>query len=460
MPTFQVEMRWRCSTCEHENLGRHKECLNCGKPKGREEFYDAPGTGDSEVSIRDAVTDPELIKQAKAGADWECAFCKSHQRRDSGECVECGAPNQAEARKAREKWDWEASKKVGKPQRKQPEWLMAAVEAMVNPKRTVVRNKTFTSADDILDAVAEAERDKDIDDRVSAVEGKGYRGRAVEVQSDPGSTPPVEVEPDSRATWRPPFWTKTKKAATIGVLAATLIGVLCYFLFRTRIVDAEVTTVAWTHTVKVDRYQVVRQSGFDRPGDAFDVQSEGMRHHHYKQVRDGTKQVPYNERYACGTTPRVCRTTPVRCSTNNNGFKTCSGGNQVCSGGDTKYCNRTKYRTEPKYKDVSVKREHYRWKVWRWKHNRNVVSKGTTEAPEWPSEAAIALGVALGPEAKKERESGRQAVYEVTFTDTEGETYGYTPTGLDEFMELRPGVKHRIKVGTARSTEIVRPEDE
>lgn len=80
-------MRWRCSACEHENLGRHKQCQHCGKPKDREVFYDAPG----EVSRADAITDAALLEQATAGADWECAYCGSHQRKDSGACVQCGA---------------------------------------------------------------------------------------------------------------------------------------------------------------------------------------------------------------------------------------------------------------------------------------------------------------------------------------------------------------------------------
>lgn len=89
MPVFHVEMRWRCSGCQHENLGRYKQCQQCGKAKQGEPFYDAPG---NEAPTRaDAITDAALIQQATAGADWRCNFCGSHQRRDSGECAQCGA---------------------------------------------------------------------------------------------------------------------------------------------------------------------------------------------------------------------------------------------------------------------------------------------------------------------------------------------------------------------------------
>lgn len=443
MPVFHVEMRWRCSTCQSENLGRHKTCLNCGKPKGRESFYDAPGTENSTPD--DAITDPELIKQATAGSDWECAFCRSHQRRDSGECVECGAPNQAEARKAREKWDWEASKGAKQPI---PRWISDTVrEAM------------------------EAKRDAEIDERVEAVEGRGYRGQGEKIpkikleeeeveealrppsmRSDSPTPPPVEID----EIIRPPFWSKRRKWISIGVLAASLVGVLCYFLFRTRIVDATVTAVNWTHIVAVERYQITTGQGFDedQPGDAFDVTPVGMRHHHYKQVQDGTKQVPYTEQYQCGTTPRNCYTTPVRCTDNGNGFKSCSGGDRVCSGGDPKYCTRTKYRTEPKYKDVSVEEMYYHWKVWRWQHNRNIVAQGTDDEPYWPTEEEIALNKNVG-EGEKER-TKRLTEYVVTFTDIDGEKHTYKPEQLNEFRNLPIGTNKRLRVGIARGTEIVK----
>lgn len=86
MPEYQIEMLWRCSTCREENGGRHKECQGCGKPLEGEEFY-MPG----DTSPEAAVTDPELVRQAKAGPDWECAYCRSSQRRDDGTCAQCGA---------------------------------------------------------------------------------------------------------------------------------------------------------------------------------------------------------------------------------------------------------------------------------------------------------------------------------------------------------------------------------
>lgn len=96
MPVFHVEMRWRCSACSQENLGRFKDCQNCRKPKDGEPFYDAPENADP--SYAQAVQSAELIAQATAGADWSCKFCGSHQRRDHHTCGNCGADQRGAAR--------------------------------------------------------------------------------------------------------------------------------------------------------------------------------------------------------------------------------------------------------------------------------------------------------------------------------------------------------------------------
>jgi hypothetical protein len=99
MPVFHVEMRWRCSACQQENLGRFKDCQMCRKPKDGEPFYDAPEA--ASPTLAQAVQDEGLIRQATAGADWSCKFCGSHQRRDSGLCGNCGADQDGAARPAK-----------------------------------------------------------------------------------------------------------------------------------------------------------------------------------------------------------------------------------------------------------------------------------------------------------------------------------------------------------------------
>ena len=90
-------MRWRCSACHTENLGRYKSCQNCTKPKDRERFYDPAQASSAEPS--QAVTDAALIEKATAGRDWQCRYCGTHQPARIHECRNCGAPA-AEAEQA------------------------------------------------------------------------------------------------------------------------------------------------------------------------------------------------------------------------------------------------------------------------------------------------------------------------------------------------------------------------
>lgn len=89
----KIELTWRCSSCEHRNLGRHAICLRCGDPKDASERYELP-PADARAAT---VTDPALLRLASAGANWRCAYCGSDQRRLDRACARCGAPSDAGA---------------------------------------------------------------------------------------------------------------------------------------------------------------------------------------------------------------------------------------------------------------------------------------------------------------------------------------------------------------------------
>lgn len=419
MPVFQVEMLWRCSACENENRGRFKTCQTCGKAKDGEPFYDAPGT--EAPTIAAAVTEPALLQQAMAGPDWECIYCDSHQRRDSGECATCGA-KQGYSKGHKTSWDDGATGPSGQGlnEREEIEAELAAAAPgapATTPKRRSARVPASTTAT------------LDID------ESTGLRS-AIRVSH--------------------------KRFAAIAVCAA-LLGTLIYFLCRTTIVDAAVTAVSWEHTVQVERYQVVRGEGFNesQPADAFDVQSIDRRRHHDDKILDGYDRVPYQERYQCGedcaTTPRSCSRAPVRCTDNRNGFKSCSGGDQICTGGHrqctAKYCTQTKYREEPRYRYEPVYELYYQWKVWRWLPNRTIVERGANNEPFWPPADKLRLNAGCA-DGEQERES-RSSSYEVIFQGPDRDTHRYAPKGLEEFRVLTPGTKRKMKVRIIGGNELV-----
>lgn len=365
MPVFHVEMRWRCAACQTENLGRHKTCQNCSKPKDRERFYDAPET--ESAATHQAVVDADLVARATAGADWQCRYCGTHQPRRNAECANCGAP---------------------------------ATEAEERAK---------------------------------------YDGGG----ESPRTAAAVVTEARRASKRRVPNW-----AVRLGAVLLVITAAL-FFLFRTRVVEAEVVERSWEHAVVVERYQIVPGQGFAerRPKEAFDVVRVGERHHHDQRVQDGTQRESYTERVACG---EDCSTTSVRCTENDNGFKTCSGGDRVCR---TRYCSETRYRDVPKYKNVPVFQPWYTWRAWEWKVHRTVLEKGSEETPRWPADERVALDVGCGP-GERER-AQRKPTYEIVFTDAERERYLYRPLSLEDFSGLTRGAKRQLQVGRTRNITIV-----
>ena len=76
--------RWDCYVCGHVgNLGPKTHCVNCGASRPKDvQFY---LTDDAEI-----LKDKEKIKQAKAGADWICSYCSSHNKITDTICQTCG----------------------------------------------------------------------------------------------------------------------------------------------------------------------------------------------------------------------------------------------------------------------------------------------------------------------------------------------------------------------------------
>ncbi|MEZ4232319.1 MAG: hypothetical protein R3B89_24285 [Polyangiaceae bacterium] len=227
---------------------------------------------------------------------------------------------------------------------------------------------------------------------------------------------------------------------------------------------ATVVSAEWTHSVDVERWQIVDREGFAdaKPKDALDVRALGERQHHVDKVPDGfdtetyTVEEPngfrtetYTDREQCGqdctTLPQTCRQV---CTPQGNGFAKCS---QKCSGGgrscSPKYCTVTKTRQVPqthmvtktrqvpKFKDVPVMKAYYKWRQWDWKLVRTIEEKGGGFDTRWPSDERIQLGDGL-KQGEKERKS-QSATYSVYYRTATGKAYTYRPKQLAEFTRCR-----------------------
>ncbi|MFK7970846.1 MAG: zinc finger Ran-binding domain-containing protein [Bacteroidia bacterium] len=78
--------RWDCNTCGTiGNLGPETRCPNCGTSRPEDvQFYLASET--------DVVRDQKQEAEAKAGVDWRCGHCSSHNKAGITVCQTCGNP--------------------------------------------------------------------------------------------------------------------------------------------------------------------------------------------------------------------------------------------------------------------------------------------------------------------------------------------------------------------------------
>ena len=256
-----------------------------------------------------------------------------------------------------------------------------------------------------------------------------------------------------REDWPSPR--SNKKTLQLVVGGAAVFALICgivWMLVHKRLVDLEVTSVGWSQTVSVERYQQITQSGWDEdmPSDAANVRNEGSQVHHYEKVLDHYKTIHYTERVAdgqdCVDIPRTCYTTAEHCVSNSNGTASCSGGDEVCSGGGqsctTRYRDDPRTREEPVYRNEPRYEDHYNWTVWRWMPQRRPSHSGSTIETTWPDDREICLNCNVGS-GEKERESGRQGTYAVHFLDPErSDTFDHEPSSEAEFHHFPVGSKH------------------
>jgi hypothetical protein len=414
-----IEMHWACSACGNRNLGRHKTCANCGDPKDASEPWVMPG----DLAAAPTITDPALLRQARAGADWECAFCRSHQRRLDGVCARCGASASDGERVP-----------VGGARAAAPP---AGHQGHAPPPRP----RGFSPVA-WISTVAWISLATLSGFALTCVVGGAY----VAMSGRPSG--PLHAE-------KPPSEVATLERAT------------------------------WTYHVRVERYRLVDEEGFaeSRPADALAVASLGMRHHHDEQVLDRyetetyQEQVPYQdvetytEQEACG---EDCTALPQSCSesctANDNGFATCS---TTCSGGGrsctpryctvmrtrsvTRFRSETRTRQVPRYRSEPREAEYFRWRAWRWWLDREVDARGGgDEAPRWPSDEALRAPTPLG-EGELEREA-RTETYELVLRTADGDERSQRMRDRAQFDAVRAHRRwHVDPVGGARLLKPVMP---
>ena len=358
MPTiveeYYVEMAWDCKTCKTTNLGRDKVCKNCGKPLAKEEFHDRTSRP---TTILDRTQDENLLAKAKAGPDWECKFCGSHQQRGNGECATCGANEKFSDGRAKFSDEFEPYEEIRRETPPDP-----PSEGVIRRRQIEKQEKEFLRQ--------RAERRKNI---VSW--GAGLVG--------------------------------------LGALVSLIV-----WIFTPKYLDGKISDVYYQHVAHVERNVTEYDSGFSPESGAFDVKEDGKRIHHYEKVQHGWDYPLVPEKV---DDPPYCYITPItetdgNCVPQKNGFKKCK---KVKSGGDKKCDPRSHIEKKPKktphYDNEPVYQTWYTWKIHKWKWNRSVAVNGHTNDVSWPNETDIALNRGCsGDETERVR---LDVSYSITFAN-------------------------------------------
>lgn len=378
-----IEMTWRCTSCEHRNLGRYKVCQNCRNPKDGSEPYEMPADTSKAVT----VTEESLLRMAKAGPDWRCAYCGSDQRRSDMGCANCGAS----AVEGAEATDGPPPP----PPRPAPRPPPAAAASFGSTWKLVLGGLGFLVALCGFGAGLNwlKNRPRDFEGRVTSVKWE----RTISVER----------------------WQISSKEGFKENLPKDAF---------------EVTSLGQRHhhdEQVLDGYNTERYTVEVPDGYRTETYSE--------RVSCGQD---------CTTRPRSCS---EQCTSNKNGFasckQVCTGGGQSCT---TRYCNQTRTRQVPKtrkeartrqvprYRSEPRYAEAFAYKQWEWKHDRDVRTHGADVNVRW-GDAQVGQKLADG---EKEREQRRES-YEVKVAYEDKELVLHPP---DEaaFAKFPPQSKHVV----------------
>lgn len=236
--------RWDCEHCGQQGiLGPETKCTNCGSNRPEDVRFYLP---------KDAryVKDEQKIKEAKAGANWDCSFCGSDNLARATVCSSCG-----NARTAAE-------------------------------ERLEIREYGLGETPDDSEVARGLELE---DDRASGLK-------------------PIHPETE----YRKAFNQHKKKKKTnksflwIGGILLTGFIILIVLTFIQKEISVEVTKMHWERTIETEQYKEVMEEGWSVPSGGRMTDSYRAVHHTEK-VFDGyetrtreVKEQVGTERYVCG----------------------------------------------------------------------------------------------------------------------------------------------------------------
>lgn len=406
---YIIEMEWRCA-CGAVNEGLTLECERCGRPKTKGVVDEMP----ADTSEQAAITDPVKLARAESGPAWPCPYCE--QAAPAGApCPRCGAPEPG------------SGFTVGGRPATWPRWS--------------------------------APRDHAED-------------RPAELPAPPSPRARVRIPmPAKSAPRATPSDTWTRRALRllpvfVGVLL--LLGVVGVLIraCQTREISGTVTSIAWTNTVLVDRWEATPGEGWEAPFGAERVHViDPHRPHGTHPVFDHDEWVddphaPTDCGQTCTPGKPAAPATPSPpmpgakgkpvCVPLGNGTARCkapaTSSPVVLTSPPTPSVCVPKPCPPPAKVKVTITRDEptydawLGWETWDWTLNvRRSFEEGAALPTRWPDP----LPVALGP-GERER-SRREGTYRVTVA-AEGRTYTVRPRDEDHLLRFPVGSTIAVRV--------------
>lgn len=393
-----VEAQWTCASCGNTGIpGGTKECPDCGNPKDATETYQPPSV---EVPY---LTQSQLntmgVNVTTHESDEECPFCQARLKPGAQKCPNCGGTIANAAR---------TSRKCSGCGRETDDLYCPSCGAETESKEIVPTGPT-------------------------------------------PHIPSPRFEPPTRSSafnW---------KLVGLVLLGLSFVVGLIVALWP-RETTAKVSAVGWTSTISIQEKQYNQHSDWSIPTDG-DYVGESLQIHHYDQVYDHMGEECHIERQQNGTesepyTDQDCDREYVRTDETCYDDGTCdreavyetvchtfTNYRQVPKYEDVRVCEDVKiYRSEPRYATM------FTYMIWEWVNVAPVGASGSDLKPRWPE---LQLD-------DNRRESGRQQVYQVTFSIKE-KTYQYKPNSVEEFQRYQIDSSWVLKRSGSKVLEVYPP---
>ena len=356
MEKYTVEGYWDCHYCSSKGIrGRHRECPNCGRPRGEETKFYLKEFGE-EYAVDESPERP----------DWLCGYCSTYNPDAAKECLSCNAPRDGKT--------------------------YAEIRGL---EKSVVKDKDKNSIDDEGE-ISNEEREKqnlrqDAEDREKKRREASQKWREKDQQHPRSSSPKQN------------FFHRHRVLLSLGaVFIVAAIAALCY-AFLPKHVSFEVTDLSWERSISIQERYTAEESGWDVPsGGRVKFTKEEL--HHTEEVFD------HNETYYEDVSEEVLDhyKTETHKIDKGNGFFDIEK-EQVPV---YKTVHKKVKKERPVYRDVPVYKTKYYYLIERWKTTRSVDTSAHDKEPVWGD---VSLADGEGPyDVGQERASKWDTTFRVS----------------------------------------------